>query len=63
MSGEKNVLYKMKELWSYMILSFSHYEPFAKKIRKAETLQKYEVAVNALFREQRLVEGKEEEQT
>ena len=63
MSGEKNVLYKMKELWSYMILSFSHYEPYAKKIRKAETLQKYEVAVNALFREQRLVEGKEEEQT
>ncbi len=62
MSGEKNVLYKMKELWSYMILLFSDYEPYAKKIRKAETLQKYEIAVNALFREQRLVEGKEEEE-
>ncbi len=54
MSGEKNVLYKMKEIWSYMICSFSNYEPYAKNIRKAETLQKYEIAVNALFREQHL---------
>ncbi len=53
MSGEKNVLYKMKEIWSYMICSFSNHETCAKKIRKAETLHKYEIAVNALFREQK----------
>lgn len=50
--GERNVLFKMKEIWSYMIQSFSNYEPYAKKIRKAETLWSYETVVNALFREQ-----------
>ena len=50
--GERNVLFKMKEIWSYMIQSFSNYEPYAKKIKKAETLGHYETVVNALFREQ-----------
>ncbi len=54
MSGQRNVLYKMKELWSYMIQSFSDYEPYAKKIRKTETLKNYEITVNALFREQEI---------
>lgn len=52
MSGDKNVLYKMKELWTYMIQSFTEPESYAKKIRKAKTLSSYEIAVNALFREQ-----------
>ena len=52
LSGERNVLFKMKEIWSYMIQSFSNYEPYAKRIRKAETLRNYEIAVHALFREQ-----------
>lgn len=51
MSGDKNVLYKMKELWTYMIQSFLEPESYAKKIRKAETLRSYEIAVNSLFRE------------
>lgn len=54
MSGERNVLYKMKEIWSYMIESFTEGEAYAKKIRKAETLKNYEIAVNALFREQEI---------
>lgn len=56
MSGDKNVLYKMKELWTYMIQSFSKPERYAKTIRKAQTLRNYEIAVNALFREQDIIE-------
>lgn len=52
MSGDKNTLFKMKELWSYMGQSFTEPEKYLKKIRKAERLNEYEVAVSALFREQ-----------
>lgn len=49
MSGEVNVLYKMKEIWAYMIQLFPNSEKVAKKIRKASRLAEYEAAVNALF--------------
>ena len=52
MSGDKNTLFKMKELWSYMGQSFTEPEKYLKKIRKAERMNEYEVAVAALFREQ-----------
>lgn len=48
-SGSRNVLFKMKELWSYMIQLFPDSEKYAKKIRKSEKLQQYEQAVTALF--------------
>lgn len=54
MSGDKNTLFKMKELWSYMGQSFTEPEKYLKKIRKAERLIEYEAAVTALFREQEL---------
>lgn len=54
MSGDKNTLFKMKELWSYMGQSFTEPEKYLKKIRKAERLIEYEAAVAALFREQEL---------
>ena len=52
LSGDRNVLFKMKEIWTYMIQSFTDYKPYAKQIKKAESLQTYEAAVRALFREQ-----------
>ncbi|TGY96700.1 tRNA-dihydrouridine synthase family protein [Petralouisia muris] len=55
LSGNRNVLFKMKEIWSYMIQSFSNHGIYAKRIKKAETLQNYEAAVNALFREQGVI--------
>lgn len=55
LSGERNVLFKMKEIWSYMIHSFSNYESYKKKIQKSETLQNYEAVVRSLFREQDVV--------
>jgi tRNA-dihydrouridine synthase len=52
LSGDKNTLYKMKELWFYMISMFSNYEKYYKKIRKAERLHDYDEAISALFKEQ-----------
>lgn len=49
--GEKNVLFKMKELWSYLYLSFEDPEKYAKKIRKAQKLSGYDLAVESLFAE------------
>lgn len=53
--GDKNVLYKMKELWFYLIQVFSDSAKYAKKIRKSERLYDYDEAVSSLFREQDLL--------
>jgi len=50
--GDRNVLFKMKEVWFYMIQIFSDNAKYAKKIRKSERLCDYEMAVSSLFREQ-----------
>lgn len=50
-SGDRNVLFKMKEIWSYMADSFVDSEKYAKKIRKAQRAADYEAAVGALFRD------------
>lgn len=47
--GEKNVLFKMKELWCYLGGMFQDQEKQLKKIRKAEKLEKYEAVVEELF--------------
>jgi tRNA-dihydrouridine synthase len=47
--GEKDVLYKMKELWSYMILIFSDNAKHLKRIKKSQSLHAYEEAVSCLF--------------
>ena len=80
MSGDLPVLFKMKDLWTYMICAFAEadsansgpdgpYSPYAaanpaavlsdrkdlnkylKKIRKANRLSEYKIAVDSLFRE------------
>lgn len=48
-SGERNVLFKMKELWFYMISLFEDGEKIGKKIRKTERLKEYESIINSLF--------------
>lgn len=55
LSGERNVLFKMKELWFYMIHSFSNHEKYAKKIKKSERLKVYEEVIGMLFKEQELI--------
>ncbi len=53
--GDRNILFKMKELWFYMIPIFTDNSKYAKKIRKAEKLKDYNEAVINLFEEQELV--------
>ncbi len=52
---DKNALFRMKEMWIYMIHLFSDHEKHVKKIRKAQNLLEYRCAVDALFREQELL--------
>ena len=49
MSGDKNVLFKMKEFWSYAEKLFPGEEKILKKIKKATRLCDYEQAVGMLF--------------
>ena len=48
-SGERNVLFKMKELWFYMLNLFEDAEKIGKKIKKTERLKEYEAIINMLF--------------
>ncbi|ROR23937.1 tRNA-U20a,U20b-dihydrouridine synthase [Mobilisporobacter senegalensis] len=59
LSGDRNVLFKMKELWFYMSSLFTNHEKYAKKIRKSEKFHDYDEAVLSLFRDQDIlkVEG------
>lgn len=54
---ERNALFRMKELWGYMIYMFSDNKKYAKKIKKAQNLSDYKGAVSSLFAEQKIVEG------
>ena len=65
MSGDLPVLFKMKDLWTYMITAFASSAPaqspvapdrrtvekHLKKIRKADRIPEYQIAVDGLFRE------------
>ena len=55
--GDKNILFKMKDLWNYMILNFSDHAKHAKRIRKAQNVRDYEEAVSRLFNELDLLEN------
>lgn len=48
-SGERNVLFKMKELWFYMIKLFEDADKIAKKINKCERLKDYNQQIQLLF--------------
>lgn len=54
MSGDTNVLFKMKELWFYMIRMFEDADREARKIRKAQKLSDYKEIVRRLFQEKAL---------
>lgn len=53
--GDRNVLFKMKEIWFYLIRMFTDNEKYAKKIKKSERLSDYVEVVSSLFREQELI--------
>ena len=55
MSGDRNVLFKMKELWAYMIHLFPDAGGYAKKLRKASRVTEYSLWVNRLLAERELL--------
>ncbi|WP_294189207.1 tRNA-dihydrouridine synthase family protein [uncultured Clostridium sp.] len=54
---DKNAIYRMKELWGYMIYIFSDNKKYIKKIKKAQRLEDYNEAVLSLFKEQEIIRG------
>lgn len=55
--GERDVLFKMKEMWFYMAYMFEDVEKQAKKIKKSQRLTDYEAAVEELFATKSLIKG------
>lgn len=47
--GERNTLYKLKEIWVYLGSLFTDAEKYVKKIKKANRLTEYEAAMQTLF--------------
>lgn len=54
--GDKTVLFKMKEIWAQLNTLFTNPEKYWKKIKKAQKLTDYEIAVNRLFAEQEITD-------
>lgn len=49
LSGDRDLLYKMKEFWFYLSDSFTDSEKAAKQIRKCEKLSEYHLVTKELF--------------
>ncbi|NFS29207.1 tRNA-dihydrouridine synthase family protein [Clostridium botulinum] len=54
---DRNAIFRMKELWGYMIYMFSDNKKYAKKIKKAQKLSDYNETVLSLFTEQKIIKG------
>ncbi|MGL5085427.1 MAG: tRNA dihydrouridine synthase [Clostridium sp.] len=54
---ERNAIFRMKELWGYMIHMFADSKKYAKKIKKSQKLSEYNEAVLSLFSDRDLVKG------
>lgn len=54
---DRNAMFRMKELWGYMIYMFSDNKKYAKKIKKSQKVQDYNQAVLSLFVEQEIIKG------
>lgn len=54
---ERNAMFRMKELWGYMIYIFSNNKKYAKQIKKAQKVVDYNQAIISLFSEQEIVKG------
>lgn len=49
LSGDRNVLFRMKELWFYLAKSFEEMPKLEKQIKKAQTCREYEAVVREIF--------------
>lgn len=59
MSGDTPLLFKMKEVWNYIICMFDDSKKYGKKIRKVQKLKDYHGIVNEMFETLELKENPE----
>ena len=57
LQSERNVLFKMKELWSYMIYIFSNNKKYNKRIKKSQKMADYLEIIDDLFINEEIVEN------
>ena len=57
MSGDRTILYKMKELWSYLAPMFTNSKKYAKKIKKSEKCAVYERVIEEMFTQEEICDG------
>lgn len=55
--NERNILFKMKEIWSYMIHIFSDNSSYYFEIKKSQDIKQYKEIINRLFNEQEIIKG------
>lgn len=55
MSGDRNTLFKMKELWAYLGKQFVEPEKYLKKIKKVTSVAEYRVIADTIFDELKFV--------
>ena len=51
LGSPRNTMFRMKEIWGFMVLSFDNREKHQKALRKATTLTEYQGAVARMFRD------------
>ncbi|MCQ2432879.1 MAG: tRNA-dihydrouridine synthase family protein [Clostridia bacterium] len=49
LSGERHILFRLKELWGYFIVMFCEPAVYAKRLRKATTLSEFRSAAESVF--------------
>lgn len=59
LSGEKNILFHMKEVWQYMIYIFADSERLGKQLRKTSSCREYESIVHTICTQCRILEKDE----
>jgi tRNA-dihydrouridine synthase len=59
LGSPRSTMFRMKELWSYLILMFDHREKYQKALRKTTSLTEYGAMVAHIFRELPLREDAE----
>ncbi len=51
LNGPKPTMFRMKEIWTYLIRLFDHHERYWKALRKTTSLTEYQAIVDRIFRE------------
>lgn len=56
-NNERGILFKLKEIWSYMIHIFSNSKEYNIALKKSQNIDEYKEIVNRLFRNEDIIPG------